>query len=401
MPQLAPTAIEPTELKGLIESTSPPAVSLYLPTIRATAQPEENSLHLKSALPRVEKQLQDRGLRRPQASELIEPLRALLTDRDFWQHQRDGLALLRTPDAFETFRLPFSVQERAVVADSPYVTPLFRSLGYGTRFYVLGISQNALRIVSCYGEKAEEIDVSQFDVPQSLAEALRYDDLERPESMHHPTTGPGAVKPGGQRQRETRGGRSFHGHGEDGDDHKDQIKRFIQLVDARLAPHFNGAGAPLVLAGVDYVRSIYLDVTGARNVLEGGIDGNPDQLRPGELLARALPIMRARWDEQMAALRNRYEVALAHGGADCELEPVLWAAHDGRVDTLFVRDGVEDWARIDPAGRTIERSGDRGPGVEELHDLAVRRAVLSGSDVLVLDEEAMPCEGPIAAVYRY
>jgi len=381
VPQLASTVVEATELKGLIETTSSPAVSIYLPTVRVTAQPEQNAVLLKNALGGIDERLVARGMSRSEVARLLEPLRSLLGDRDFWNHQLEGLALLRAPDTFERFRLPFSVRPRVIVADSPYVVPLFRPLAHGSSFYVLALSQGAVRLVECTAQGAGEVDTSAFDIPHSLAEALRYDDLQKPESRHPTTTGPG--------------------HGDDGEDHKGQVRRYVHAVDVGVSRHLSSRGAPLVLAAVDFVRAMYRETTDYPAVLSNGIDGNPDHLRPKQLLEAARPIMEAHFEKQMNELKNRYETALAHDGAACELEQVLWAAHDGRVDTLFVRDGAEDWAKVDAEGRSLERSDGPEAGTEELHDLTARRSLINGGRVLALDDGAMPCSGPIAAIYRY
>ena len=381
MPQLASTVVEATELKGLIETTSSPALSIYLPTVRVTAQPEQNAVLLKNALAGIDDRLVARGMSRSETVGMLEPLRSLLGDRDFWNHQQEGLALLRTPDTFERFRLPFAVGQQVVVADSPYVVPLFRPLAHGATFYVLALSQGAVRLIECTAQGAVEVDTSEFEIPHSLAEALRYDDLQKPESRHPTTTGPG--------------------HGDDGEDHKGQVRRYVHAVEVGVSRHLSSRGAPVVLAAVDYVRAMYRETTGYSAVLANGIDGNPDHLKPEQLLEAARPIMEAHFEKQMNELKDRYETALAHDGAACDLEQVLWAAHDGRVDTLFVQDGAQEWAKVDAEGRSIERSNGLESGTEELHDLTARRSLINGGRVLALEDEAMPCEGPIAAIYRY
>lgn len=381
VPQQASVAVEAAELKGLIQTTTSPALSIYLPMVRATVTPEQNAVHLKNALGGVEEQLRDRGMDRTGACSLLAPVRSLLDERAFWSHQQDGLALLRSPDTFERYQLPFSVRPQVVVADAPYVVPLFRSLAHGSLFHVLALSQGAVRLIQCDARGASEVDTSELGIPHSLEDALRYDDLQKPESRHPTASGPG--------------------HGDDGEDRKGQVRRYIHAVEAGISRHLGSTGAPLVLAGVDYERAMYRETTGYQAVLAKGIEGNPDHLRPAQLMDQARPVMESHWRVEMSALRDRYETALAHGGAACELDEVLWAAYDGRIETLFVEDGAEAWGMADAGERVVEASDQRGPGINELHDLAARRSLMNGGRVMTLDGDAMPCEGPIAAIYRY
>src|SRR4051812_29828081 len=81
------------DLRNLIGRTGDPIASIFHPTERVAPKPEQNSLHLKTLLGKAEQRLEERGLRKPQALEILAPARALLDDASFWQHQLDGIGV--------------------------------------------------------------------------------------------------------------------------------------------------------------------------------------------------------------------------------------------------------------------------------------------------------------------
>jgi hypothetical protein len=396
--------VDKDELRRMLSEETTTALSFYFPTNRAAVEPAENSLHLKSLLSRAEDSLGARGTRRSEVSGLLRPLRELVDDSDFWLHQWEGLALLRTDTRVTVLKLPYAVPERCAIGPELYVKPLFPAMFPDSHFFVLALSQRAVRLLHCTRHGVRAVDLDPLGIPRSLEEALRYDDLQKPELQHHPTTGPGRV-PSGQAAGDGRSGgnrqHGFHGHGESGEDTKAQVRRFLQVVEAGLSKLLGAQTAPMIVAGVDYVRAIYRDVSRYRHILEEGVDGNPDRVPDAQLHEWATPIMEAFVGQHLRNARDRFEHLRAQGLASESLETVLEAAHAGRVDTVFVRGDLDLWGVYDFASQTIERRDEPEPDDVELLDLAARRTFLNSGTVYVCDADEMVGEGPLAASFRY
>jgi hypothetical protein len=80
---------------------------------------------------------------------------------------------------------------------------------------------------------------------------------------------------------------------------------------------------------------------------------------------------------------------------------VVTAAHDGRVDTLFVALGTRRWGSFDEEARKVEVSDSNGPGTEDLVDLAAIQTLLKGGTVYAVPPDRVPEGSEVAAVYRY
>src|SRR5690606_34111318 len=93
---------------------------------------------------------------------LLEPLQKLADDYYFWTHQRDGLAILRSADTFDVFRLQRPVKEIVVVADSFHLKPLLRIVQSADRFQVLCLERQEVRLFEGNRDTLDEMDVEDM-----------------------------------------------------------------------------------------------------------------------------------------------------------------------------------------------------------------------------------------------
>jgi hypothetical protein len=73
------------------------------------------------------------------------------------------------------------------------------------------------------------------------------------------------------------------------------------------------------------------------------------------------------------------------------------AAFDGRIDTLFVAIGVEQWGMFDSNSRTVEVHQEAMNGDEDLLDVAATYTLLRSGTVHTVAPEQMPEHIPAAA----
>jgi hypothetical protein len=383
------------EIAELSAHRDGPHVSLFLPTVRAGQETQQNPIRLKNLLREAAQRLHERGAEKDAAEELLAPARALLDDYDFWQHQLDGLAVFVAPGFLRTYRLPLRFSELAAVEDRFHLKSLFPLFADDGRFYVLALSQNDVRLFE--GSRDEVRQVPLQDVPKSLADALGHDLTEVHMQFH---TGARATSRGGRQG----GARTpiYHGQGAGEEDAKDEIRKFFGLLDRGLRELLDGDGrTPLVLAGVEYLLPIYRDQTSYPNTLAEGVHGNPDGLTPAELHDRAWPLVEEGFRAERRELCERYGDLTGTGRASRDLDVVLTAALDGRVDTLFVGRGVRQWGRFDAEARTVERHEEQRAESEDLLDRAAVLTFVNSGRVLAVDPAEVPAGGPVAAIFRY
>lgn len=157
-----------------------------------------------------------------------------------------------------------------------------------------------------------------------------------------------------------------------------------------------------MLAGVDYERAMFRTASKHPRILEQGVDGNTEALSVTELLERARPIVEPLRHEGARQAVARFQDLAGTPRTGTDLEEVLLAAADGRVDTLFCDTSVQRWGRFDAAARALEVHAEREPGDEDLVDRAVHETVFHGGTAYpVTAETGLITMGPVAAAFRY
>lgn len=363
-----------------------PCVSIYLPTHRSGLDYRKDPIRLKNLLREAETQLEAIDMDREQIQEFLAPAARLLEDGLFWKHQSDGLAIFLTATGMERFRLPLRFSELAVVNRRFHIKPLLPLLSLDGRFWLLTLSQNQVRLFDGSREALHELDTKS--IPESLRDALGYDWEQS--SLQFRSSG----VPGGART-------AFYGGGEGKEHVKEEITSFFRIVDDGIRALIGDSRAPIVLAAVDYEMAIYRQVTKSPHVLGEGIAGNPEAAELGELQRRAWQLVAPHFERAREEAMERYGDLSATGRTGTDLEEVLNAAHDGRVETLFVALGVRRWGRYDREARSVQLVEERGPGIEDLLDLAAAQSFAQGAAVYAVAADGVPADGPLAAVYRY
>jgi hypothetical protein len=377
--------LRPDDLGSLIGAGDGPCVSIYLPTHRAGREIRQDPRRLKNALRSARSVLEASGVRRRDARALLAPGDELIADAVFWQHQSDGLAVFLREGSMRTFRLPIRFGELVSVGRRFHVKPLLSYLGVDGHFFVLALSQNEVRLLEGSRDAVELLELP--GVPQGLRHALEHEEAE-PSLNLHVTSASGSTPA------------IFHGHGDGADDDKARILRYFREVDRGVGEVLEGERAPIVLAGVEYLFPIYAQANTYPEVVEGGIAGNPESLRPEELHARAWQLLEPRFRKRLEADADRCREMAGTGLGSTDLGEVLRAATEGRVETLFVAADLERWGRLDDGGVPILDEGPRN-GNEDLLDRAAIDALRTGARVHVVPGMEVPEGAPIAAVFRF
>ncbi len=110
------------------------------------------------------------------------------------------------------------------------------------------------------------------------------------------------------------------------------------------------------------------------------IKGNPDLLRTDELHKSAWDILEPHFQAAQAEAVAHYQQLAGQAServADT-LEKIVPAAYDGRVETLFVAAGVQQWGVFNPVTNEIEIHDQMESGDEPLLDLAAVQTYLKG-----------------------
>ncbi len=362
-------------------------VSLFMPTHRAGRGTEQDPIRFKNLLREAEERLTAKGLRAPEVQELLKESQRLLQDRGFWQRQSDGLAVFFSADTLRFFRLPMVFKELAVVSHRFHVKPLLPILAGDGLFHILALSQNQIRLLEGTRHTVDEIALEA--IAQSLSEAFPEVSTEKQLQIHTGT-------PSGTGSRAA----MFHGHDGSNED-KDMIRQWFRMIDRQVCDLLPDGQSPLVLAGIDSLFPIYREVNTYPHLMEGGIPGNPEGLKPEELHGQVWARVESVFKKAREASAGRYRQLAGTGRTTSDVKEAVLAAHHGRIEVLFVAVGVQIWGGYDPEKDKVYMHDPPEPGDEDLLDLTAIQTLINGGTVYAILPEEVPDHALLAALMRY
>lgn len=380
-----------TDLKELVENDGKWHVSIYLPTHRAAGrEQQQDPIRLKNLLAQAEKKLLEYDVRRPDMEEMLRPAQELLEDRNFWQHQSDGLAVFLSDGYSKIYHLPKRFEEMATVSKSFYVKPILPLLNVNGNFYILAISINQIRLFQASRDNVSEIELE--NVPTSMGEALQVDDHQKNLGFHTGTDNSG----GGERAA------IFYGQGVEANK-KDDILRYFRYVDEGLSGLLDDESAPMVVAGVDYLLPLFREASSYRNIMGEGITGSPDRQDINDLHAQAWKVVEPIFLENQQKALDRFAELHGQGNglATSDLEEAVKAAVIGRVETLIVPLGVQKWGRYNPETDSVTFDEETTQENDDLFNFAAVHTLLNSGNVYAVPTDQFPDQGEIAAILRY
>ncbi len=369
------------QLSKLAQSSSGPAVSVFMNTQRVGLRPKKDRIKLKNLLNQAEKELSGMGHRSPEIAKILAPAWEQQQNSMFWNHQGEGLALFAGPNVFYCYRLPFSVKEMVLVGRRFHLKPLLPLLCYHWTFYLLALSQKQAKLYR--GSPYHLEDVESIDLPQGMDEVLG----EAPRSrLNFYNLG--------------RGGQVFHGHGGAEEGMKERLQQYFKKIDHSLNEFLGEKQIPLVLASVEYFLPIYHKANSYPRLLDQMVSGNPEKMKPAKLHSEAWAAASPYFDQERKRDQEKFQELNGTGRASSDLAEVVSAAEQGRVSVLFVASDKECWGSFSSGEVQVRPEGPK-PGDVDLLDLAASRVFQRGQRVHLLESDEMPGKGSVAAIFHY
>ncbi len=370
-------------VQALLEAPEGRCVSIFMPTHPADATNQRDTIRLKNLLREAERQL-------GAEAGALEPAKELLNNGRLWKTGSEGLALFAAPSLFRSYRSSLSFPERVVVGDRFYLRPLVPLLETRDRFFILALSLNSVRLFEAGRDRVEEVKLGT-EVPGSFEDALGYEQYDSSVQLHTSSSQGLGRRPA-----------IFHGHGDsDADRFKDDILRYFQRVDKGLHGRLRGETVPLVLAAVESHFPLYRAANTYPHLLPEGVAGNPDQLGAKELQARAWERVEPHFLKQREEALHRYRELAGAGRTTSEIQTILHAAYQGRVELLMLDAAAERWGAFDPDNGSFEVREEAREGDEELLNRAAILTLARGGAVQALNGDQMPEGTAAAAILRY
>lgn len=372
------------DLSTVLDAAPSPAVSIFMPTHVRGDEVRQGPIRLKNLAAEAEAGLAAAGLPAAEIERIVGPALALVEDREFWQHRDQGLALFLDAGGARRFTVPIPLAEDVAVGTGFRVRPLLPVLAADGAFLVVTVTADAVRgfDASRFAMTGTELPGGP-DGPDGSVEG-DYENPVQASPPARPHTGTANISHAqvyGDSPPEWR---------------KTRLVEYVRKVAAAVERRLAADPVPVVLVADTEIAGHFRKAADLGPLLAGVLDVNPGSMDDGQLHEAAYAVVRPRLDADRADAVRRVEALLGRQDprATTDLQEVVAAAQEGRVDTLLL---VEE----EPRRNGDDGAGDPAASGGDLVEAAAVRTLQRGGTVHVLPREELPAGGPVAAVLRY
>lgn len=377
---MKPLELDVELFDNLSEKSGTNLITVLIPTHRKGRDVAQDPIQLKNQLSEVASELENLGRKPREREERLSQARGLLDDKEFWEHQSDGLALYVDDTAAVTpVSVPVGVQPSFYVGQVFHLRHLIPSMNLA-RVPVLTVTKKAVRLFSGSKLGLDEVDA---DLPESFDDVNWFVDREKQRQQHPDRVGAG--------------GRATHGHEPSARAEEDRDRFLRAVADALPAAVRN---ARLVVLGDDDLVERFGSIAGLETVSpeRSGL-GNPadDNLIHEMAIPAIVQIERAEETEALKQAMDRLGV----GQATTHVSEAVPAAMTGRIDNVILERTAEPiWGRVDATTMTVDTHEERETGDVDLVDRLVVEGRKTGATVTTAGEPIEEGDS-FVATFRY
>lgn len=378
------------DLRDLISVHFDHCVSIFMPSFKTGSDLQQNPIRFRNLVNETIEQLTMQGLRITQADLLLAPLKRLMHNGTFWQHQSDGLAVFIAPGTTKIFRLPASLPELLTVSPAFHLKPILSLLSGNTRFYLLDLEIKNVRLFE--GSRLSLTHFESEKIPVSLDDTLHFDTMEKNTQF--------ASKPSWNDNRNT----TVFGYGRQTDKHKVNIMNFYHRVNNAILEILQNSNDPLILGGIDYLHSLYKEANSYPYLFNQDLNLDLKSFSESDIHQKIWPIIEPHFQQKQLLETDKFRQYWGEKShlAATDLKTIVSGAVHGRIQTLFVSQTADEyWGKYLETRQDVEIHANKLPDDEDLLDKAAINTILRKGTLYVVKQHEMPVPGPIAAILRY
>lgn len=253
-----------TEMRTLEAFKKTDCLSIYVPYIAPNQSGNPNRIQLKNLLKQANQTLSAEGLNKTKIDSLLKPAKELVDSNEFRINYKHSLVLFIGQGFFRYYHLPPEGVTASVILGASFdIQQIDKLISDNPSYFILLLSHNGAKLL--IGNKYDIEEIQSF--PSTMRQDLRID--ENPKSFQTHSIAPA-----------TSGKESeiVHGQYNKSQVDKEMLTEFFQHIEKKVNKIVKNEKTPLVLAGVDYVLSLYRQINTYPHTLRGEIAGNLENL---------------------------------------------------------------------------------------------------------------------------
>lgn len=380
------------EVLNLSNQQDSPCISIYISTHRGGAETldGQDKLKLKTQLKDVKVKLEKKGLSENEIEDFVKPVNELINDSEFWRHQSDGLAIFLSKNTFKNYTLPIYFKEFNYVSDEFYLKSLMPLFNGDGLFYLLSLKSDKIRFYEGTRYSITEV-ITPEEVPSRLEDVVGYDYEQK--NLQFRSQQQGNMEAG-----------MYHGSGEGKAEELNEMRRYFRAVnDGILTMLHADQNPPLVISCQDFQFPVYEEVNTYQNLYDKHLSGNPEDKDINQLHEEAWSLLQPYFSKTKKEKLNLYSEYIGSGKASADVNSIIRAALEGRIDSLFVQNAAEIFGSYDTGAQHAEVHDEMTDTSTSLINLIAIKVFEKGGTIYILEENKMPDDNhkKVNAIYRY
>ncbi|MGP4970590.1 AOC03_06830 family ribosome hibernation factor [Psychrobacter aquimaris] len=366
-------------LKSLRETKANPAVSIFVKTHREHPANDQDPIALKNQLKVAEERLINEYDKRT-ATTILDKIHDKTKELNH-NLNLDTLAIFASTDDVQVIRMPIDTTERVVISHRFATRDLVRDMASAVHYYTLVLTRDNARLIEASNDRV----VREFDKDDDLQKNM--------ENIPFPIENNGLYTTGdGGSDRSSNNESSY-------------LKEFFNQVDKSVQELWGEHKMPLVVVGDAKNIGYYKEVCDRPDNIIATVS-NATNLEDGSAQHIINSVQEAvegyRTSLHQAAMG---EIDKARGAnmLQTDLQEVYRSAFQGAGETLYVRRGYIQSAKIDEKAQTLSLADDAASeGVtDDAIGEIIEHVIHNGGEVVFMPQDIMGEDQPIALVTRY
>ncbi len=354
------------ELKELKAITSEVCITIILNTHRTRPDNEKDALVLKNLIKETENRLYAETEKKF-ARKLMERLEDLASTIDHNQNL-ESLALFLNQDISRFIRMPVPVENRVVIDQSFATRDLIRAIHLNTRYYVLVLSRQKVRLLEASNDKLVREVSENFPIENEQY----YVTSKEEESISN-------------RRNRLRA-------------------EFFNIVDKEMNKVRKANPLPVLICTEESNYPEYLQVADQKEtILDTFLNMNRLDETGQAIVSEAWKIMKERTKKMNDARKAELMQAVSQNKFLSDLNDIYQAIKEGRVQTLFIEQGHFQPVIIQN-DRIVLVDGEAENGkeiIDDIYDELIEENMNYGGDVVFLPAGELEKFNGFGAVMRY
>ncbi|MFW6256685.1 MAG: hypothetical protein ACOC2O_00940 [Bacillota bacterium] len=377
------------DLNQLINYEQEPCVSLYMNTRKdAGAEMEKMRISFKNLLSEVEKKLEkDWKMDSRKQENFLDKAKKLIGERTFWQHQSEGLAMFIGPDIFSYYRIPVSVKNQVSISKYFNIIDLIPEYQDQGKYYVLALSRKKSQFFLSTKEGIQDIEID--NMPREISDIEKGVEIEEePQYRSQSSYSSG--------QQEV-----FHGESHGDEKHPQNFLKFIKQINKAINKYLQEKQKPLILMCVQDLFPIYQKVNTYPHLNKDFARGNPHRLNQEKIQQKTWEVMKNYFNNEKKELIEQFNNLQSTEKTSTKIKDIIPAAFFGKIDKLLIKKNSSQQGIYDSEKNEVFLSNKEKPEYYDLYNLAAIKTFTTGGEISLLEEEKMPGNTNIAAIYRF